>query len=70
MDETKKLFDDGSNIAYVFAYINCNTVTNLKNGSYSFFDDISLFEKFCIQHNYIKYIWVDGSPRNFYICFF
>ena len=45
LDEAKKLFDNTSTVAYVFADINCNTVAKMKNGKYLFFDDIEKFKK-------------------------
>ena len=45
MDEAKKIFDNTSTVAYVFADINCNTVAKMKNGKYLFFDDIERFKK-------------------------
>ena len=41
----KKLIIDDSNIDFVFADINCNTVAKMKNGSFVFFNDINQFYK-------------------------
>ena len=45
LDEAKKLINDDSNIDFVFADINCNTVAKMKNGSFVFFNDINQFYK-------------------------
>ena len=44
LDEAKNFINKESNVSFVFADINCNTVAKLKDGSFKFFDNITLFK--------------------------
>lgn len=45
LDKTKSLINKSSNVDFVFADINCNTVAKLKNNEFMFFDSVKKFEE-------------------------
>jgi len=44
LDQAKNLISDDSNVDFVFADINCNTVARMKSNEYKFFDNIFTFK--------------------------
>jgi len=46
------LISDDSNVDFVFADINCNTVARMKSNEYKFFDNIFTFKNNILKKEY------------------